>query len=176
MKVEKKYLFKNSHLIRLSITLLFGLFFTVLLKATPAILIDSTQLKAKDDFKSSNLLSLAKGEVVEIKDRKRGWYQVETQSRMIGWLTLLQVRFETEINTKGSSELSKLVSLRKGHSNITATTGVRGIGENEIKNAKADFVALHNAKQFKVNSADSIKFAKEIPLTPQKINYKENTK
>lgn len=174
MKIKlKKYRLLR---IKLLSALIISLSFTTFVKATSATLIDDTPLKSADNFKSKVLTNMLKGEPVEIKERKRGWYQVETANQLTGWITLLQVRFETEVNTKGSSELSKLVSLRKGHSNITATTGVRGIGENEIKNSRPDFVALDNARQFKVSESDAKKFAKEIPLKAQDIGYQENTK
>lgn len=142
--------------------------------ATPAILVVEAKLKSSPAFSGDNLALLSKGETVEIQQRKRGWYQIKRDNQQIGWITLLQVRFKAVEQTSGSSTISRLVSLRKGHSSVNATTGVRGIGEADIKNATANFAALEKVKEFQVGEFEARQFAKKIPLTTQKIEYKEN--
>ncbi|MCW8879536.1 MAG: SH3 domain-containing protein [Kangiellaceae bacterium] len=151
----------------------FGACYASLLMATPAKVVRDSSLKEKPSFKATDVGQLAKNQDVEILQRQRGWYKISTQPTEQGWVTLLQVRFEASLSKSGSSDLSKFVSLRQGHSGVTATTGVRGIGEKDIKNAKANFVALERAKQFKVTPQDAQFFAKQAALRSQTITYKK---
>lgn len=154
-------------------TIALGTCFAGLLIAAPAKVVKDSSLKEKPSFKSPEIAKLTTNQNVEILQRQRGWYQISAQPSQQGWVTLLQVRFEASLKKSGSSDLSKFISLRKGHSNVTATTGVRGIGENDIKNAKANFVALEQAKQFKVAPKDARFFAKQAALSSQSIAYKK---
>ncbi len=149
------------------------LFLTLDIMATPAILITDSELRAKPKFTADSRASLSKGESVTIKSRQRGWYQVERSNQQSGWVTLLQVRFSKVKSNQAGSELSKIVSLRQGHNNITATTGVRGIGENEIKNSTANFIALATASKYRVGEKQAQEYASKIPLKEQSIPYLE---
>ena len=144
-----------------------------ILFAAPAKVVQDSSLKAKPNFKAKEIGKLTINQPVEILQRQRGWYEISTKPSQQGWVTLLQVRFETSLKRSGSSELSKFISLRKGHSDVTATTGVRGIGENDIKNAKANFVALEQAKQYQAAPKDAQFFAKQAALSSQQIAYKK---
>jgi|GEM_PF-1434047 len=146
-----------------------------MVSATSAVLVTDAKLKIAPSFKSAELATMSKGEMVEIQKRQRGWYQVKRNDSKMGWITLLQVRFQSEKQTNSASTVSRLVSLRKGHSSVTATTGVRGIGEADIKNAKANFAALELAKQFKSSKDSAKKFAQKVPLKTQKIKYMEKS-
>lgn len=148
-----------------------SLFLTLNVRATSAILVVDSQLKNSPKFSATDKVLMKKGERVQIKKRERGWYQIERANKQKGWVTLLQVRFESKRKAQTSSGLSKIINLRKGHSNVTATTGVRGIGENDIKNAKANFSALHKAKRYKASELEAQKHANKVALQSQKIKY-----
>ena len=167
-----KWKLSRQFWIRLKISFIFVLF-AGNATAAPAILVVDAQLKSQPSFKSKDKQSLATGVAVEIIMRERGWYQVETQDKQTGWLTLLQVRLDAIEQAATQSGNSRMVSLRSGHSQITATTGVRGIGEADIANAKADFAALEAAKAFKVSEKNVKTFAATAPLKSTKIEYQE---
>ncbi|WP_168204282.1 SH3 domain-containing protein [Aliikangiella coralliicola] len=139
--------------------------------ATPATLVVDSTLKDSPGFQAKNLFTVKKGQSVEIKKRQGGWYQVQLPNKKAGWLTMLQVKFQRVTPSKKKGSKYSEISLRRGGSNITATTGVRGIGEADIKNAKADFNALEIAKRFKVSEKEAKSFAGKIPLKSQSIKY-----
>lgn len=146
------------------------------LNASSAKLVVDAPLKSNPDFSATNILNLKKNESVSILKRERGWYEVSTSNKQTGWLTLLQVRYDKAPNASSPSDLARFIGLRKGHSNVTATTGVRGIGEKDIKNAKADFNALVIMEQYKSSPQEAKAFAKSAALKPQSIKYLEKEK
>jgi len=141
------------------------------LQATPATLITEAELKKSPNFSGANMSTLKKGEKVEIKQRERGWYQVETQDNQVGWIIMLRLKLNKMELPTSDGKKSRLVSLRRGHSNITATTGVRGIGETDIKNAKADFDGLQKAKTYSVTQQQAHQFAADAQLHSVNIEY-----
>ncbi len=145
--------------------------FSFTLNASTATLVNDAQLKAKPSSSSSSVKTLKKNASVSILKRQRGWYQVSTDDKTNGWLTLLQVRYERAPNASTPSDLSRFIGLRRGHSNVTATTGVRGIGEKDIKNSRADFNALVITKKFKSTPQNAKKFAQKAGLKSQSIAY-----
>ena len=156
-----------------AIIIAFAWLFIGTLCAAPATLVVDSELKSQPGFQAKSLKSLKAGESVNINKRERGWYQVETDSQQTGWVTLLQVKLAPVEQTNSNNGQSRVVSLRSGHSQITATTGVRGIGEADIANAKADFEAVESAKKYKVSTKNAKKFAASIPLKAQQIKYQE---
>ncbi|WP_196140881.1 SH3 domain-containing protein [Aliikangiella sp. G2MR2-5] len=150
------------------------LFFTsLMLQAAPAILVLDTKVKSSPDFNANDVTTLKKDSVVEIIKRERGWYQINASEKVNGWVTLLQVRFAPVEQAASGSTLSKLVNLRKGHSSVTATTGVRGIGEQDLKHSKGNFDALEAASNYYISPAKATNFAKKAKLASTAIAYKE---
>lgn len=141
-----------------------------------AILVKDVQLRASPSLKADTVGLLLKDSQVTILKRDGGWYQVKTPGDSIAWLSMLRVRFKSKIQQSSrKSSNKKFVSLRQGHSNITATTGVRGIGETEIKNAKPDLVSLYHAEGFRVTVDEAKVFAKQGALVAQSIDYQESS-
>jgi len=146
------------------------------LNASSAKLVVDAPLKSNPDYSADDISKLKKEDTVNILKRQRGWYEVSTDSKKVGWLTLLQVRYDKAPNASSPSDLARFIGLRQGHSNITATTGVRGIGEKDIKNAKADFNALVIMEQYKSTPQEAKAFANSASLKAQSINYLKKAK
>lgn len=141
-----------------------------------AILVKDVQLRASPSLKADTVGLLLKDSQVTILKRTGGWYQVKTAVNSTAWLSMLRVRFEPKPQQASKDRSNKgFVSLRQGHSNITATTGVRGIGETDIKNAKPDLVSLYHAEGFRVTFAEAKVFAKQGALVARSIDYLEST-
>lgn len=151
-----------------------GLVFAGQLFAAKAKIVSEAGLKAQPKFSATTLENLQPGLSVEILKREGGWYHIQTEKQKAGWVTLLQLRFEPIAKAKSPSALSKFVGLRKGHSNVTATTGVRGINEQDIMKSKGDFIALEAAKVLYVTEKEAKLFAQKAKLTSQSIDYREN--
>lgn len=141
-----------------------------------AILVKDVQLRASPSLKAESVGLLLKDSQVTILKRTGGWYQVKTPANSTAWLSMLRVRFKSRTQPAGQKSSNKgFVSLRQGHSNITATTGVRGIGESEIKNAKPDLVSLYHAEGYRVTLTEAKVFAKQGKLVAQSIDYQESS-
>ena len=164
--------FLNSSLKRVGIVALM-LLASVNVASTPATLVSQAQLKSKPSFQAQDMTTLNKGDAVEILQRNRGWYQVKVDTSTTGWITLLQVKLDRVEKSTSKKTKAKYVSLRRGHSEITATTGVRGIGEEDIKQAKPDFQSLEIAKQYLISQREAAEFASQVPLHTQSITYQE---
>jgi hypothetical protein len=151
-------------------------FFSMGITAEPisAILVKDVQLRASPSLKAATLGLLLKNTQVSIISRSGGWYQIKTATDSTAWLSMLRVRFKPRIQPAQSHFNKGFVSLRQGHSNITATTGVRGIGETDIKNAKPDFIGLKHAQGYRVTIAQAKQFAKQGPLVAEAIDYQES--
>jgi len=140
-----------------------------------AFLVKDVQLRVSPSLKAKSVGLLLKDSQVTILKRSGGWYKVKTPANSTAWLSMLTVRFKSTTQPASQKSSNKgFVSLRQGHSNITATTGVRGIGESEIKNAKPDLVSLYHAEGYRVTFAEAKIFAKQGALAAQSIDYQES--
>ncbi len=182
--MQKGKWMKSNCLKRFSYKALFVLSSTILsfcyatfltAESATAKLIKTTELKEGPDFSSDVVTTLKKNALVSLLIRKGGWYQVKTSKGEKAWLTMLSVRFTPMKKNRQKSSANTFVSLRQGHSNVTATTGVRGIGESDIKKAKPDFEGLKRGEKFAVSYKTAQVFAEEVSLKAQTINYPEKS-
>ncbi|HVR92030.1 MAG TPA: hypothetical protein VHG29_13195 [Novosphingobium sp.] len=113
---------------------------------------------------------------VTILERRGGWANVETGGRN-GWIRLLNVRLEPRPATAATGQRASGPSvsaitnpaslLRTGSSGRTVTTGVKGMDEEDIRNASPDPVQLLRLGTLGVDAATARAHA-------QKSNLKEN--
>lgn len=120
---------------------------------------------------------VAPGQPVTIIERRGGWANVESNGRS-GWIRLLNVRLEprpaasTPAQRSSGPPASAIANpislLRTGSSRRTVTTGVKGMDEEDIRNASPDPVQLQLLGTLGVDAATARAHA-------QKSNLKENT-
>ena len=146
--------------------------FVQFVSAEPATVVNKADLKAAPQFQSEVIQSLDKGQKVDILRRQRAWYLVNTM-QLEGWVNMLSVRYEIERVNQRSTSLLSALGLKKGHDNITATTGVRGIDVADLTAAEPSFEGLLYAEKFKADEASARDYAQQIPLISQKITYQE---
>jgi len=60
---------------------------------------------------------------------------------------------------------------RSGGSGATVTTGVRGLSEEQLKNAQPDPEALQELERYAANRRDAQRFAAEGKLQAQRVDY-----
>ncbi|HLP97837.1 MAG TPA: SH3 domain-containing protein [Sideroxyarcus sp.] len=131
-----------------------------------------TELKAKPYSDAQTLESLAPRSRVEVLKRQSGWTQVKTAAST-GWVKMLSLQLETAAqNKRGDSGLGALFNVAStGRSGSTVTTGVRGLSEEQLKNAKPDAQALQAAKRNAVSPQEARQFAAEGKLQAQSVGY-----
>ncbi len=140
---------------------------------TPATITQSTHLFKKPDAKSSILAQLEKSQKVSVSTREGGWYQVIAEGN-VGWIRMFFLRFTPQNNNMSRSGIGALLSsTRKPHSEVALTTGVRGISEKLLKNAKPDFDSVNAMAQFASDIKSAKRFAADEKLRSRKVKYLE---
>lgn len=130
-------------------------------------------LRAEPFGDAKTVGTVARGAQVTIVKRASGWYQV-TVGKTRGWVRLLSIRRgqATRIDpAKEAGGVAALSSGRGGTGQIVSTTGVRGLGEEELKAAEFDEAALKKAQSFAVSQADAQAFAAKGKLKARKLDY-----
>ena len=130
------------------------------------------------------------GTRVSLFQRKGGWREVFSEEKaIIGWVHVYQVRqgdiggsVVTESSEDSRGFLSGLAAFSRKASGFftrgtdvnssgTATIGVRGLSDAEIKSAQADFDELARMKKYASSSKRARKFASNGGLKPAKVAH-----
>ncbi len=145
----------------------------LVLADTPATITQPTDLLKKPQANSAVVTKLKKSQSVSVTTREGGWYQVMVEGN-VGWIKMFFLRFNPESRSESRSGVGALLSsTRKPHSEVALTTGVRGINEKMLKNAKPDFVGLNTMSQFRSDANSVKRFAQEGKLKSRKVKYIE---
>ena len=159
-------------------------------RAEDGVIIRASTIYSKADSSSETIGSLPAGSTVNVFSRDGGWKEVFSEKQnLVGWVRSYQVReglVKSEIKDKPQDSrgfLSGLVSLSRratgffgggddnSGSSRTATIGVRGLSEEEIKASKPDLQELKKLQSFSSNKARMQTFAAAGGLSPQKVKH-----
>lgn len=128
-------------------------------------------LRAEPFNDAKKLSALAAGDKVEIIKRDGGWLQVKS-GKASGWVRMLNVRKgEARKGAGDASGLLGLASGRAGTGKVVATTGIRGLNEEELKSAQFNETELKLAESYGTSKADAQKFAAQGKLIARKFDY-----
>jgi D-arabinose 1-dehydrogenase-like Zn-dependent alcohol dehydrogenase len=75
---------------------------------------------------------------------------------------------------KGSSDVAGIVGLasgRAGTGHVVATTGIRGLSEEELKAAEYNEAEVTKAESYSTTRAEARKFAANEKLVARKVEY-----
>ncbi len=142
----------------------------------PAYLVRATELKAKPFSDAATLTLLAENRKVELLLRQASWTQVKAEGTT-GWVKMLSLRLgdPTVSKKSGDSGLGALFSAAAtGNSGSTTTTGVKGVTEENLKNAQPNPQALKAVQTYSVSKKEAQQFANAGGLTPQTLDYVAN--
>lgn len=140
--------------------------------AEGGVAIKADELKAEPFRDARKVGSLAVGDKVEILKKDGGWLNVKSKKGS-GWVRMLSVRKGDAAakSTAGASGLAGLASGRAGTGKVVATTGIRGLNEEELKAAKYDEGEVAAAESYATSRAEAQAFADQGQLTVQKVDY-----
>ena len=135
-----------------------------------------TSLKADDlkaePFRDARTVgSLNAGDSVEIMKTQGGWFQVKS-AKGSGWVRMLSIRRGEA--RKGSGDVGGVLDLasgRAGTGRVVATTGIRGLDEEDLKAAKYNEPELKKVESFAATQAEARRFAAEGKLMARKVDY-----
>jgi uncharacterized protein YgiM (DUF1202 family) len=147
------------------------LFSQVSIAAESGTVLKSDELKKEPYSDAMSVAKLASGDKVTVLKKDGGWLNVKTP-KGTGWVRMLSIRKGDVRNTSNlAANLKGLSSGRTGTGTVVATTGIRGLNEEELKAAKFDATQLTLAESFLTTRADAKKFADQAKLKSRNLDY-----
>lgn len=138
----------------------------------------ATELRERPDAGAKLLASLPDNTAVKVLSRSGGWTQVESGGSK-GWVRVFHLKFPSAVESSSSGgALSGLTSAlgfgksRQERANI-ASVGIRGLSEEELKNANPDPEALKKLLSFRADKPGAERFAREAKLVAQNVPYED---
>ena len=113
--------------------------------------------------------SLTANEAVEIVQRQGAWVRVAVGGKT-GWVRMLNMRMgaATLPDSKGKTNTSFLTTGSSGH---TVTTGVKGLDEENIRNATPNAAELDTLNALGATPDDAKALAASDKLTENQVDY-----
>lgn len=140
--------------------------------AEEAYTLRQTELKAKPYGDAQALLTLPERSKVLVLKRRASWTQVKS-GKTTGWVKMLSLQLvRGTTQRRADNGLRSLFNVAQtGRGGSTVTTGVRGLSEEQLKNAKPNPQALEDAQGFAASKADAERFAAAGKLKAQHVDY-----
>jgi hypothetical protein len=164
----------GSHGIRRCALLLFLLFPALPALAEPGYVLRPCDLMDEPYRDAKVSAVLEEGVDVEILRRKGGWFNV-TAGEQTGWVRMSMIRKgEAAAGPDSGAEAAgvlQLASGRAGTGNVVASTGVRGLSEEELKAAQFDAAQIERMESFAVTGKQARRFAQEGGLTARELAF-----
>ena len=114
--------------------------------------------------------NLTRGERLEIISKKGAWLKVKT-AKDSGWVRLLSVKRGTGKSGNEAAGLLDVASGRAGTGQVVATTGVRGLNEEELKSAKYNAGEIKTLESYTQTANQGQQFAQSGGLKAVKFAY-----
>ena len=131
--------------------------------------IKADAIKAEPYRDAKTLGPLAAGDKVTIIKREGGWLMISAPAK--GWVRMLSVRRGTSAPGAKVSGIATLASGRAGTGRVVASTGERGLNEEDLKNAKFDEKELKLAESYGVKKNEAEQFAAKARLKSRSVAY-----
>jgi hypothetical protein len=124
------------------------------------------ELRSTPFADGKTLQTLPANAKVDVLKRVGGWYQVKTAEGTEGWVRMWLLRFSSPPGGAAAfkQNVAVLGSGRAGSTYTTATTGVRGLSEEDLQNAKPNPAAVLALDPLAVTPDDARGFAKKGSL------------
>jgi hypothetical protein len=141
-------------------------------------LVRAAELKAEPFTDAAAVATLAEQSQVELLKRQGAWARVKAAEGE-GWLRLLSLRLGSggPPPAKSGGGDSKLEGAALSLLGVgpkpqpTVATGVRGLSEEDLRNAKPNPRELERIDQYAVSQRDARSFAESAKLADQNIEY-----
>jgi len=129
---------------------------------------DSLRAEPYADAKTTG--NFARGDKLEILSKQGAWLKVKT-ARATGWVRLLSVKRGDLAKSNGAAGVLDLASGRAGTGQVVATTGVRGLSEEDLKAAKFNEAEIKALEANTVSVEQGQQFASAAGLNALKLPY-----
>ncbi|MBL8518500.1 MAG: SH3 domain-containing protein [Betaproteobacteria bacterium] len=137
----------------------------------------ATELKSDPRADSPTVASLPRETPIVDLGRSSGWIRVQTGDKKTGWVRSFHVSMKGNISesSSGGGFLSGITGLfapvRREQPKTISTVGIRGLSEEEMKNAKPNPAEFNKMKSYAVSKADAQAAAQRARLNPQTVAY-----
>jgi len=130
-----------------------------------------TELRAEARMDAKVVATLKTGTTGEVTAKTGVWLNIKTPDAT-GWLFSFNVRFTSEQQTSDSSSsgLGRLFAPRQ-RVNVTSTIGIRGLGEEDLRQAHFDDGQMRLLDQYTASRADAESSAQGSGLAAAKVDY-----
>jgi hypothetical protein len=142
----------------------------------------ATELKDKAAFEAVVIIPLPAETPVKVLARSSGWTKVEVNGKT-GWVRVFHLRFPATVESGSSSSSGSFLggltsSLGIGgkprpEGTKLATVGIRGLTEEDMKNASPNPEALKKMQSWRVDKASAERFAKDGKLVTASVDYED---
>lgn len=139
--------------------------------------LSAVDLKKEPYSDASMVTALPALAALSVVKRQGAWVNVKSTAGS-GWLKMTTIKLtDGSSNAKKSGDygLSSLFNLgrksRTASNGVTVTTGIRGLSEEELKNAQPNPQAVDKMDGFASNKSAGEKFAAKAKLKSQQIDY-----
>jgi hypothetical protein len=130
------------------------------------------EIKAEPFRDAKAVGNLKVGDPVQIVKRDGAWLQISSPKK--GWVKMLSIRRSGKGATGATlTGVAALASGRAGTGKIVSTTGIRGLNEEELKNAKFNEKEVKAVESYTVSKAEAEKFAAQGRLKARQVPYLE---
>lgn len=103
--------------------------------------------------------SFARGDSLEIIKKQGAWLQVKTKKNT-GWVRLLSVKRGAATSSNQAAGVLSVASGRAGTGQVVSTTGVRGLSEQQLKEAKFNEEEVKTLESYTLSADKGRAFAK----------------
>ncbi len=140
--------------------------------AESGVAVKADDIRSEPFSDAESVARLAVGDKVEILKRDGGWLNVKS-AKGKGWVRMLSIRRGAAPGkaSVSASGLAGLASGRAGTGKVVSTTGIRGLNEEQLKEAKFDEEEVKLDESYATSRADAKKFAEKGKLKPQRVDY-----
>lgn len=132
--------------------------------AAPGTVLRNDRLFSEPSSGSTVAATVAKGTSVNILSKQGGWLRV-TAGRTTGWIRLLSVRAgEGGSGGSGVGDVLGAATTRSDPSRVVAVAGLRGLNDEDLKQAKFNADELARLNAWEVNASQTKSFASQSGL------------
>lgn len=141
------------------------------LAAEAGVALKTDNLRAEPYADARTVGSFVKNEKLQILGKQGAWLKVKT-AKTTGWVRLLSVKRGTSTATGSTtSGALSVASGRAGTGQVVATTGVRGLSEQDLKSAKFSEEQINKLESQTLSTSQGKQFADAGGLKVIKFNY-----
>jgi hypothetical protein len=133
--------------------------------------IRADELKAMPFIDAATSAKVPANQQVTIVSRKGGWIEVRVNGQT-GWLRMLNVRLQGAGSpAQGQANVHAASLLRTNSSGKTVTTGIKGLGEEDLQNASPDPAQLAQLATLAVSADEASSNAHASGLVDQQVDF-----